>query len=197
MPKFSVIIPSHNGENHIRKAIQSVREQMFEDYELIVVCDACTDKTHEIAEEYGATVVSVNHERDGLSRNEGLEIATGEWIIFLDDDDWFLHNYVFSMLNDVVGKQEEQVLNFSFLEKNYGYREQKPDMLYVMCWCRCCRRDFIGDTRFNGLPYGSDRQFFMDLMAKQPTIAFWNTPMYYYNADWRSWKNYIKSGEYA
>ena len=52
--RFSVIIPAHNAAGHIRKALDSVRSQTFRDYELIVVCDSCTDDTQEIAEEYGA-----------------------------------------------------------------------------------------------------------------------------------------------
>ena len=196
MSRFSVIVPTHNGAETLPKALQSVRTQTFTDYELIVVCDACEDNSAEIAREYDAHVIEVDYHRDGLARNAGLDFATGEWILFLDDDDWFLHECVFDMLNQVCGKMGEDILNFSFIEKNNGYREQNKGLIFVMCWCRCCRREFIGDTRFNDLPYGSDRQFFSNLMAKQPNITFWNTPMYYYNHQFRSWKKHVESGDY-
>ena len=49
MPFFSVIIPAHNSAEYIRKGLDSIKEQSFTDYELIVVCDACTDKTVHVA----------------------------------------------------------------------------------------------------------------------------------------------------
>ena len=190
-PFFSVIVPTHNGAWCIRTMLDSIRKQTFKDYEVIVVCDACTDNTAEIAEEYGAVVLTADFHRDGLTRNAGIDRAKGEWILFADDDDWFMHEYVFSMLHEVIGKQGEQVLNFSYVKKNKGYRAQTPGEMNMTCWCRCCRRDFIGDTRFTDKEYGSDNQFFMDLMAKKPDIVFWNTPMYYYNANNRSVSAYL------
>ena len=98
--KFSIIIPAHNSASYIRKALDSIKAQTFKDYELIVVCDSCTDNTQAIAEEYGATTVKVGYGRDGLTRNEGLARANGEYVLFMDDDDWWLHEYVLSQLND-------------------------------------------------------------------------------------------------
>ena len=198
MAKFSVIVPTHNGAHCIRKLLDSIREQTFSDYELIVVCDDCTDGTQEIAKEYGATVIDVNYHRDGLTRNAGIDAASGEWVLFADDDDWFMHMCVFQMLADAVGKQGESMLNFGYVQKNAGYKEQEPVHMFMTCWCRCCRRDLIGDTRFTDAPFASDLQFFMDLMSKKPDMTFWNTPMYYYNENDRSlnaYKELLARGE--
>lgn len=180
-PFFSVIVPSHNGQDHIRKALDSVRNQTFKDYELIVVCDSCTDDTEKIATDYDAIIVTTNAQRDGLARNDGLDVATGEWILFLDDDDWFLHEYVFQMLSEVLGQKGEDMLFFSFIWKCKGYTEQTMENQCVMAWCKCYSRTFIGDTRFNDKAFGSDVDFHHELMRKKPTIMLWNTPMYYYN----------------
>lgn len=193
-PFFSVIMPTHNGEECIRTALESIRKQTFTDYELIVVCDACTDRTAEIAKEYGAVVLDVDFHRDGLTRNAGIDIAKGEWVLFIDDDDWFMHECVFEMLHDMVGKHGEQVLNFSYIHKNKSYQRQTMDEMFMTCWCRCWRRDLIGDSRFNDMPFGSDLYFFMDVMKKHPDMVFWDTPMYYYNANDRSLGNYKKMG---
>lgn len=193
-PFFSVIIPTHNGEGCIRTMLDSIRSQTFNDYELIVVCDACEDNTEQVVKKYGAKIVTVDYHRDGLTRNAGLDIAKGEWIIFADDDDWFIHEYVFSMLHDVVGKQGEDMLNFSYVKHNKGYREQTPDNLFMTCWCRCCKRSLIGDTRFTNASFGSDLTFFMDLMSKKPDMVFWNTPIYYYNANDRSLNEFLMDG---
>ena len=67
--RFSVIIPAHNSEKFISKALDSIKNQSCRDFELIVVCDRCTDNTKAIAESYGAKTLEVDYGRDGLSRN--------------------------------------------------------------------------------------------------------------------------------
>ena len=94
-PVFSVIVPAHNAENHIRRLLDSIAAQTFTDYELIVVCDNCTDSTEQIAQLYGARTERVSFGRDGLARDRGIELARGSWILFADDDDWFMHENVF------------------------------------------------------------------------------------------------------
>ena len=83
--KFSVIIPAHNSAGHIRNALDSIAEQTFTDYELIVVCDSCTDNTADVAREYADIVEEVEYHADGPTRNRGIELATGDWVLFMDD----------------------------------------------------------------------------------------------------------------
>ena len=73
-PFFSVIVPAHNAEGFIRKTLDSVAMQDFKDYELIVVCDRCTDNTYNVACEYDhlvptITVIETDYGMDGLARN--------------------------------------------------------------------------------------------------------------------------------
>ena len=95
--KFSIIIPAHNSEKYIEKAIKSVKEQGFKDYELIVVLDSCTDNTIEKVD--ADIVITCDHSNPGFARNEGLEVASGTYILFLDSDDYFLHSEALSMLD--------------------------------------------------------------------------------------------------
>ena len=91
-PFFSVIVPAHNSAEFIRRGLESIVNQDFDDYELTVVCDACTDDTAEVAAEYmgfGDSIIMTDYGRAGLARNEGLDTAIGDWILFMDDDDWF------------------------------------------------------------------------------------------------------------
>lgn len=188
-PKFSVIIPTHNGEQRIGRAIASVTMQTYKDYELIVVCDACTDDTQKyvanlfVDDPSKVNIVTTNFQRDGLARNAGLDAATGDWILFLDDDDFFLHEYCFELLADQVGRNDEDVLDFSFIWKDAGYKVPSPDEQFVMVWCRAWRRSFIDDNRFNDKPYASDKDFYVKMIQENPnvTVKFWNCPMYYYN----------------
>ena len=60
MPRFSVIMPAHNAANRMQMPLDSIKSQHFKDYELIVVCDACTDVTEDIAKYYGAKTKCIN-----------------------------------------------------------------------------------------------------------------------------------------
>ena len=185
---FSVILPSHNGANHIRKMLDSIRSQTFTDYELIVVCDSCTDDTEKIAQEYHADkILTVDVQRDGLARNAGLDVAEGEWILFADDDDWFMHECCFEQLAEQIRKLNRDllpdVIDFSFVWHGEGYKVPSPSEVFVMVWCRAWRREFIGENRFNDSPYGSDKDFYKQMIQDNPdaVVSLWNMPMYYYN----------------
>ena len=181
-PKFSVIVPTHNGADRIEKALASVREQTITDYELIIVCDACTDESAEIAEEYGRVIVTDAH-RDGLARNAGIDAATGEWILFLDDDDWFIHEHCFEILTNAVSNITEDVLDFGFIWKWHGYKKPRRDEMFVMAWCRAWRRSFIGDNRFDDGDFESDKRFFQKMILNNPdvTVRYLDSPIYFYN----------------
>jgi glycosyltransferase involved in cell wall biosynthesis len=94
MPKVSVVIPSYNRARYLRRAIQSVLDQTFKDFEIIVVDDASTDETPQIVEAFrNPTIRYFRHDtnqREARSRNPGVQNAVGEYIAFLDDDDSWL-----------------------------------------------------------------------------------------------------------
>ena len=89
MPKFSVIIPVYNVEKYIKKCLDSVFNQSFKDYEVIVVNDGTEDRSMDIVEKYDVNII--NQKNSGLSsaRNAGVKKSKGEYIIFLDSDDYW------------------------------------------------------------------------------------------------------------
>ena len=183
--KFSVIIPAHNEQAVISRALSSIEAQSFKDYEVIVVCDACTDNTKKIAELYGAKVIQIDAHSSGAARNAGLDNANGEWILFCDADDWYLHEYVFEMLADKVGRENEDGLLFSLIWKNMGYGpiRSPKGTIYPHVSNKCWRRSSIGDTRFPTAKdvVGEDGVFFDRMMAKNIKLIEWDMPLYYYN----------------
>lgn len=180
-PFFSVIIPAYNSEEYIRKALDSIRQQSFENYELIVACDSCTDHTSDVAREYTDKVLTVCYGLDGLTRNAGLDVAKGKWVLFLDDDDWFLHEFVFAQIADVLDGRKEDALLFSYIKRGVGYQKQSPDDVHVGVWSKCWRREFIGGTRFSNRHYWSDTDFHNRLMRMPHKFIYWDMPMMYYN----------------
>lgn len=180
-PKFSVIVPAYNSEKYISKGLKSVRDQTFKDYELIVVCDSCVDRTKEIAESFGATVYEVNYHQDGQTRNYGIDRAKGEWLLFLDDDDWYLHEFAFQMIADNIGRSNEDVFMFSSIWARAGYARNTADHVLISTWNKAWRREFVGNTRFSDVKYTSDLDFHNGVMAKNPKIITWDMPFIYHD----------------
>nr|WP_313062321.1 glycosyltransferase family 2 protein [Moraxella sp. CTOTU49097] len=128
MPKISVILPVYNVEQYIAKSIHSVLNQSYIDFELIVVIDGSKDNSEVIAREFEKTDLRVKvytKPNGGLSdaRNYGLNVATGEFIYFLDSDDWIEPN----LLEDNIKMLEDKNLDFivfGFYQDNVDSNEQ-------------------------------------------------------------------------
>lgn len=88
MPKFSIIIPVYNVEKYLRKCLESVFNQTYKNYEVIVVNDGTKDNSMDIAKDYPVKVVNQKNQGLSVARNNGVEKATGEYILFLDSDDY-------------------------------------------------------------------------------------------------------------
>ena len=182
--RFSIIIPAYNSALFITKALLSIKKQSFKDYELIVVCDSCTDNTAEIAELAGAKIYRVKYGNDGLTRSKGIDVATGDYILFMDDDDWWLHEYVLAQLDEKLKQMDEpDVLAFSFIFKGVCYASplKNHNALWIAVWNKCWKRECIGTTRFPKIHSCSDRYFHEEMMSKKLNIVTWDMPMYYYN----------------
>ena len=95
MPKVSVIIPIYNVEKYIRQALESVVNQTLCDIEIICINDCTPDKSFEIVKEYASKddrfvlLEQETNQGQGVARNWGIDVAKGEYIMFLDPDDWF------------------------------------------------------------------------------------------------------------
>lgn len=126
--KFSVIIPVYNVEAYLQACLDSVLNQTFEDWEAICVNDGSTDNSAAILEEYGhkdGRFKIVSQSNGGLSaaRNMGLKAAAGEYVLFLDSDDWLESNALKIISQSL---NEEDMLCFSgrrFFEKENRYHE--------------------------------------------------------------------------
>lgn len=94
-PYISIIVPAYNAEKSLKKSIESIVEQEYKSYEIIIVNDGSKDGTKEVCQELVdlyPTIKIIDSENRGVSsaRNLGLEVANGDWIGFLDSDDCML-----------------------------------------------------------------------------------------------------------
>ncbi len=91
-PKVTVIVPAYNSEKYIQKCIDTVKEQTFKDYEMLIINDGSTDNTLKIIEENSKVynwlrVITIENHGQGYARNLGIREAKGDYILFLDSDD--------------------------------------------------------------------------------------------------------------
>jgi glycosyltransferase involved in cell wall biosynthesis len=99
--KVSVIIPAYNVENCLRMCLDSVVGQKLMPYEIFVINDGSTDRTADVAKSYGEKIIYIeqNNQGQGAARNCGLKLASGEFIAFLDADDYWLKNFLKSCID--------------------------------------------------------------------------------------------------
>lgn len=109
----TIVIPAYNAEQFLKENIESVMDQSYQNLEIIYVCDGCTDRTAEILYEYAAkdarirVRVETTNQGAAISRNIGMSMAAGDWIIFLDADDLFDREMIEEMLNAAVNEQAD------------------------------------------------------------------------------------------
>jgi glycosyltransferase involved in cell wall biosynthesis len=137
MPLVSVIIPTYNSADYIEEALQSVFEQTFQDFEIIVIDDGSTDGTGEVLKKYGDRISYLFQENNGPSsaRNRGIRAARGEYIAFLDADDLWVSTKLEKQVSLFLQRKGLGMVTTgacSFDEKGvFGYSADKRKTLMV------------------------------------------------------------------
>lgn len=128
LPLISVIIPVYGVEKYIAQCLESVINQTYTNLEIIVINDGTKDRSAEIAKEYAKKdnrIKVYDFENGGLSvaRNRGLEIAKGEYISYIDSDDW-LDTKLFAKLIVIAAENDADIVKFGIIETD-GIKETK------------------------------------------------------------------------
>lgn len=138
MPKISVIIPVYNVEQFLSKCLDSVVEQTLDDYEVLVVNDGSPDNSQAIidkyAKQYPDIIKPFKKENGGLSdaRNFAIERATGDYICFLDSDDYMLPDMLEKLYNKAIETNSDIVVcayNSVVLRKDLSVKKEKPSFI--------------------------------------------------------------------
>ena len=118
MPKFSIIIPVYNVEKYLVECLESIVNQSFKDFEVICVNDGSTDNSLEILQKYAENderfkVLNQENQGQGVARNNALNIANGEYILFVDPDD-FIELNMLEVFNERLDIQNVDVAFFDY-----------------------------------------------------------------------------------
>lgn len=118
-PKVSIIIPVYNVESYLQEALDSLCNQTYRNFEAICVNDGSTDESLKVLNEYAQKdsrfiVVSQENQGQGIARNKAIDMSTGDYILFLDPDDWIETNALEILIN-----KANQNLNIDVIQFNY------------------------------------------------------------------------------
>lgn len=120
--KISIIIPIYNMQNYLKKCIESLLKQTLKEFEVICIDDGSTDNSLEIINSYIAKdkrikLISQQNQGQGVARNNGIDIAQGEYLVFLDPDDW-LNEYALEKIYKKFEDTSCQIVQFNFASVN-------------------------------------------------------------------------------
>lgn len=208
IPKISVIVPVYNANKGLRRCVDSILAQTYVNFELLLINDGSTDGSNEICDEYAKKDVRVRvfHKRNGgvsSARNIGLENATGEWISFVDSDDWVRESYLKHLYDEVQGDVDlviafAEMVNHPDSDKYY-YEQSKLNKkdfseLFVKFdlswrtapWGKLFRSELIksASLRFvEGMHIGEDACFLYEFILHCRNILISDKKDYFYLYD--------------
>lgn len=176
MAKYSVIIPVYNVEEYLGQCIESVLGQSFADFELILVNDGSTDNSGAVCEAYAnkdnrVHVIHQVNRGQGFARNVGIMHSIGEYVIFVDSDDWWLHNRVLERIDEQIVNTD--IVVFDLKEVPNGLRQESCPSL----------RSTFGLASF----YESGREYLIDALKRMPDYK-WYPVKYAFHM--RLWKDH-------
>ena len=129
MTKFSIIIPVYNVEDYIENCLKSIVNQSYKDYEALLICDKSSDNSEKIVDKYVKkykTFKKIYEEKTGLAKakNIGIQHAKGDYIMFLDSDDYIEKDLLETISNnleekiDVLRFQAREIKNDNTIDYN-------------------------------------------------------------------------------
>ena len=218
MPLISIIIPIYNVEKYIAKAIESCINQTYKDIEIVCINDGSTDNSSNILNEYAQKdsrikVIDKINEGVSVARNTGIEASQGEYLLFLDADDWYCDNQVIEKVYSKIQSDKFDVLYFNILsyyktmirKKNAILPYQKCKNEYLVysndSLRSCCRKEFlmIHNIKFPpSIKISEDHIFNIQILYNNPKISLSDEYLYCYLAEredsaTRSWVDLLNN----
>ena len=129
--KFSVIVPIYNVEKYLRKCIDSILKQTYRNFELILVDDGSPDECPNICDEYAKNdkrIKVIHKENEGLvaARNTGIKEAVGDYICYVDGDDWISEVLLETVLEKAIKKYDLDMVIYNAVRQFDDYQEKIP-----------------------------------------------------------------------
>lgn len=209
-PKVSVIVPVYRVEKYLHRCVDSILQQTYSNLEVILVDDGSPDRCGIICDDYAdkdSRILVIHQENLGISmaRNKGLDVSTGEFISFVDSDDYIHHKMIEIMMNNLIedsadvcicGRHRfpsDSFVNEELLFKNF--QEEKriftkdealihlfTDMSFIRyaLWDKIYKKNIYENIFFPEGKYYEDGAITFRLLSKCEKISYISDPFYYY-----------------
>lgn len=207
--KYSIIIPVYNAKKYLKKCLNSVVKQRYSNYEVIVVDDGSTDGSDLIIDKYSRNyekIHAIKQENQGpsLARINGINASTGDYILFLDADDWYEPELLVTV-NEIICSNNVSFVQFSYNKIRYGLSHKaitgknkcvkyKRENLknYIYCaesityqlWDKAYPRELIREAALNAdcsLRIGEDAYLNFMMLFENPEIDIYYSDCCLYN----------------
>lgn len=206
--KISIIIPVYNAEKYLKKCLNSIRFQSYKNLEIILVDDGSKDTSSVICDKYAASdsrFISIHVQNGGVSkaRNIGIENSRGEFLMFVDSDDWLQENAVELLIDKICQDRKIDFVAGSYYDICNGNRkikslvardieiEQKEIpkfckdnyLLFTTPWAKMYRKNIIKEHGLlfdTQVKYGEDLIFNMHYLKYCASLAVLKAPVYNY-----------------
>lgn len=204
-PRFSIIVPIYNVKSYLLECLESIRLQSVQDFEAILVDDVSTDGSREMAQEYVQAypekfrlIAHKVNTRQGGARNTGLDIARGQYVMFLDSDDYLTSNAL-EVIDQAIRQEDPDIVEFGhlwvdqdgrFLRKDKraaqiatGDGKVKPMLLSTFGPCNKAYRNYLfadGKIRFPHKYYYEDYWTIPKLLLRAQKVVYLPDALYGY-----------------
>lgn len=204
-PTISIILPVHNTSSYLEECLNSIHNQSFKNYELICVDDGSLDNSYEILKKYEKIITNckvIHQSNQGVAsaRNEGLRNVNGDYIVFIDSDDFIEYNYLERLYNESCNTNADVVIcNFyryydnsklklpvvckksSGIYSNYHILKSLiPDnLIHSYLWNKLWKKELFYNIEFPSIKY-EDISIMCDLFYKAKKVSIISDRLYYY-----------------
>lgn len=206
MPLISIIVPVYNSESTLNRCVDSILNQVFHDWELLLIDDGSTDRSGEICDQYDAKDQRINvfHKKNGgvsTARNVGLDNAKGSWVTFIDSDDFvsinFLSTFVRFQSSDLYIYGIQFINNSTIflppeecikIEDVMELDNLLNKLYFTVPWGKIYKNDIVqkNNIRFNiNLKIGEDTDFVLKYLLYTNNIRLISKPLYHFFNDER------------
>lgn len=189
--RFSIVIPNYNKGNYIKQCLDSIFNQTLDKskYEVLFIDDGSADNSLEIVKNYDVKLFKTNRKMAGGARNKGIENAIGEYILFLDSDDYLYSNDVLEKLDRYITNEDS--INLPFIrEYSYGEKiisdfglsiEEKIEKSKLLaCYTKCFKREFVKNFKFLEECYYEDVSFSIEALCNIKKESDFPEPFIFY-----------------
>lgn len=187
--KFSIIVPNYNKEEYIEETLNSIFNQTYQNIEVIIIDDGSTDNSLSIIKKYPVKLFHTNRKRAGGARNVGINNATGDYILFLDSDDYFTDSQVIERLAHLIN--DEDIIFLNYTKDKFGeitiIQEPKEDIALKIektkslgCPTKCFKKALLENIRFPEEQRYEDINFTLEALCKAQSFAYFEDSFFTY-----------------